>query len=44
MNVQEKMTMLKCYAYQKRESQGIEGKETAIIAMEIISIIQMKSE
>ena len=27
MNVQEKMTMLKCYAYQKRERQGIEGKE-----------------
>ena len=31
MNVQEKMTMLKCYAYQKRESQGIEGKEAGIL-------------
>ena len=27
MNVQERMSMLKCYACQKRESQGIEGKE-----------------
>ena len=31
MNVQEKMTMLKCYAYQKRESQGMEGKEAGIL-------------
>ena len=31
MNVQKKMTMLKCYAYQKRESQGIEGKEAGIL-------------
>lgn len=31
MNVQEKMTMLKCYAYQKRESQGIEGKEAGML-------------
>lgn len=31
MNVQEKMTMLKCYAYQKRERQGIEGKEAEIL-------------
>ena len=26
MNVQERMSMLKCYACQKRESQGIVGK------------------
>lgn len=31
MNVQEKMTMLKCYAYQKRESQGMEGKEAGML-------------
>jgi hypothetical protein len=31
MNVQEKMTMLKCYAYQKRESQGFEGKEAGML-------------
>lgn len=31
MNVQEKMTMLKCYAYQKRESQGVEGKEAGML-------------
>ena len=31
MNVQEKMTMLKCYAYQKRESQGLEGKEAGML-------------
>ena len=31
MNVQEKMTMLKCYAYQKRESQGMEGKEVGML-------------
>ena len=31
MNVQEKMTMLKCYACQKRESQGVEGKEAGML-------------
>lgn len=31
MNVQERMSMLKCYACQKRESQGIEGKEAGIL-------------
>ena len=31
MNVQEKMTMLKCYAYQKRESQGMEEKEVGML-------------
>ena len=31
MNVQERMSMLKCYAYQKQESQGIEGKEAGIL-------------
>lgn len=31
MNVQEKMTMLKCCAHQKRESQGAEGKEAGIL-------------
>lgn len=31
MNVQEKMTKLKCYAYQKRKHQGIEGKEAGML-------------
>ena len=31
MNVQEKMTMLKCYAYQKRETQGDAGAKEADI-------------
>ena len=31
MNVQERMSMLKCYACQKRESQGIGGKEAGIL-------------
>ena len=31
MNVQEKMTMLKCCAYQKRETQGDAGAKEADI-------------